>query len=860
MDCGSRSQFEAALQTVIRDWNHQDQLVLYYSGHGCMRNGKYVLMFGKAPTHEYLPFDNVASDLQTHGVKKAVLILDACHSGAAMAVGQKSASEPRLEQDLPSGIVVLASCRKSESSFEFEEGRGSVFTHLLTQGIKSGLDGKPTPDGLIGPADIMTYMNDRLAEPEFADYPQSPTYQVSSADRAVWLARNPARAEEPASQSNAGARSIEELQLLYERTEASRRPCPGPTVEDLDWELIRQYADALDVPVRDDETHEDAARRLRLFCPFADTYLHNAAVLCFARQPHEFMPQARSVFVRGSISGSVIDRTDVLGPLSSQVRQLVDLTVDEAQRKLKWRPNSESALVFADVVREAVSNAVAHRDYASNAHVQVKVEIPHIQITNPGSFPQGTSFEALLRAGAHSEPNDAAVAWYLTRLLAYEGVGRGFSVYNRYIDLADEVGALECDDRPETRSIRLSVRLPRDFTLEVPEERTVSVGSLPAVPGDLERGSDADAGRDEEVTGAGSQRPALDESTVDSGTDSRDRIGRPGTVQLPSRQTSDDISGRRLGGDRYVLESRLGHGARGAVYAARDLTLDRRVAIKVLSTRFFTSEARERFRHEAMISARFDHPGIVRLYDVGEEREFMFLVMELVEGTNLEEFIALSAALRKEDPDGYYLEVARIVRDVAEALAAAHERKVVHRDIKPGNIILGRDGRPRVLDFGISRAADGDIDSLTQTGIAIGTPHYMSPEQIYDAKRAGPETDIFSLGVVMFELLTSKRPFVADSAMAVLMKINNERTPSAVDLEPGVPRLLAAICLRAMEKRPADRFRSAQSMAQALKVFLDGSVDTQLSAVRASYDSTQSFDVPRLSLWQRIRRRLRRSR
>src|SRR6185369_6613676 len=302
LDCGTRAQFHLAWYALLDRWNHQDQLLFYFSGHGVMKNGKYALAFGQAPAQQYKPFDHIAADLQFHDVRRAVLILDACHSGAAIKLGAKNAAAdvPKLDQPLPDGVVVLASCRESEQSFEFEEGAGSVFTHLLTQGVRTGLGGKPTADNLIGPDDLMTYVNSRLCEPTFANYPQKPVYQVSSADRTVWIARNrsspSAKAAAPAS---GRARSLDELQLLYERTERSRHPCLGSTLDCLDWDLIARYAQASKTPLGPSEPREAAARRLGLYSTLSENVLHNAAILCFARAPHALLPQGRALFIRG---------------------------------------------------------------------------------------------------------------------------------------------------------------------------------------------------------------------------------------------------------------------------------------------------------------------------------------------------------------------------------------------------------------------------------------------------------------------------------------------------------------------------------------------------------------------------------
>ncbi len=262
---------------------------------------------------------------------------------------------------------------------------------------------------------------------------------------------------------------------------------------------------------------------------------------------------------------------------------------------------------------------------------------------------------------------------------------------------------------------------------------------------------------------------------------------------------------------QYRIEHEIGRGGMSIVYRARDERLGRSVAIKVLPPELAHDPAvRTRFAREAHTSAQLSHPNIVPIHDVGDKGGIAYLVMGLVEGTNL-------AALLARNPRPPVDDVRRILAEVADALAYAHERGVIHRDIKPDNILIDSDsGRVMVTDFGIARAMEVGA-RLTQTGIAVGTPAYMSPEQATGERLVDGRSDVYSLGVVGYQMLTGRVPFRAANAMALLLKHVTEQPRDIAELRPDVPRGLRETIERALAKSPDDRWPTAAVMGEALR-------------------------------------------
>ncbi|MGE5414211.1 MAG: serine/threonine-protein kinase, partial [Syntrophomonadaceae bacterium] len=257
-------------------------------------------------------------------------------------------------------------------------------------------------------------------------------------------------------------------------------------------------------------------------------------------------------------------------------------------------------------------------------------------------------------------------------------------------------------------------------------------------------------------------------------------------------------AGSRLG--RFQIASVLGQGAMGVVYLAHDPEIGRSVAIKTVrpeSVGESGPDVEARFLREAKLAGRLQHPNIVTIYDVGREGGVCFIAMEHVDGRPLTRLIGSGDALSLSAKIG-------IVRQVAEALGHAHERGVLHRDVKPGNILVGRDGRVKVTDFGIGKFTEASTSNLTRAGHMIGSPAYMSPEQVKGEKLDG-RSDLFSLGVVLYELLTGARPFPGESITTLVYQILHTEPRDPLEWNSRLPVATRAVIARLLAKSPGDR-------------------------------------------------------
>ncbi len=298
---------------------------------------------------------------------------------------------------------------------------------------------------------------------------------------------------------------------------------------------------------------------------------------------------------------------------------------------------------------------------------------------------------------------------------------------------------------------------------------------------------------------------------------------------------------------KYDVEERVGEGAMGVVYRAVDPVLKRRVAIKVMSDAFAQNDdLRERFLREAQAAGSLQHPNVITIYDFGDVDGHPYIAMEFVEGQDVAELIAHQVPLSVVDK----LDLAI---GVLQGLAYAHKRGIVHRDIKPANIRVDDEGKARIMDFGVAHLASSN---MTKSGVMLGTPSYMAPEQIVGGK-VGPQTDIFSVGAVLYELLTGARPFEGGTLQAVMYRVLSENPAPLSTVAPGLPARLNDVVMRALAKDAVNRYSSALDMANdliAIRAAMDASAASPGTlSLRATIES--AIEVRKSREIQRSRNR-----
>jgi len=290
---------------------------------------------------------------------------------------------------------------------------------------------------------------------------------------------------------------------------------------------------------------------------------------------------------------------------------------------------------------------------------------------------------------------------------------------------------------------------------------------------------------------------------------------------------------RTIVNDRYEIGKRIGRGGMAEIFQARDILLDRPVAMKVLFPEFATDPAFvERFRREAQAAANLNHPNIVAVYDWGKVNNTYYIAMEYVNGRTLADILKQSGTLTP-------MQVCDVMSEVASALISAHQNGVIHRDIKPGNILVSTTGQVKVADFGIARALGAGVEQgLTQTGAVMGTATYFSPEQAQGAS-TDQRSDIYSLGVVMYEMLSGVPPFTGENAVAIAYKQVHERAMPLDQRLTSAPPEVAAIVAKCMEKSPDDRYSSAEEVRDELRRFVEGMPVLAVSAKKEAERATQ---------------------
>ncbi|HSG42011.1 MAG TPA: serine/threonine-protein kinase [Anaerolineales bacterium] len=272
-----------------------------------------------------------------------------------------------------------------------------------------------------------------------------------------------------------------------------------------------------------------------------------------------------------------------------------------------------------------------------------------------------------------------------------------------------------------------------------------------------------------------------------------------------------NLTGHSIG--RYQILEKLGEGGMATVYKAYDTRLERNVAAKVLRTEMFSpvllKEVLQRFEREAKSLAKLSHPNIVNILDYGEHLKIPYLIMEFLPGGTLKQQLGQAIP---------WQEAVRMILPVANGLSYAHQNGIIHRDVKPSNILLQATKSAVLTDFGIAKLLEGvEGQTLTGSGVGVGTPEYMAPEQGVGAHEIDARADIYSLGIVLYEIVTGRKPYVADTPMAVVLKQMTDPLPRPTEFVPDLPENIEHILLKALAKDPEDRYQSMDELVKALK-------------------------------------------
>ena len=355
---------------------------------------------------------------------------------------------------------------------------------------------------------------------------------------------------------------------------------------------------------------------------------------------------------------------------------------------------------------------------------------------------------------------------------------------------------------------------------EEPQYGEILLGGDEPIDGSDEKEPGATPAPEEasETPGVFGEGITLDDEPVEAEAQSP----QPAAESQPNitNESSGAVNASQTGGipsklGRYEISGTLGKGAMGQVYKGVDPAINRPVALKTIRLDFVNdpeemAELKERLHREAQAAGKLSHPNIVGIFDVGSEGPLQYIVMEYLEGRTLEDMI------KKKTRFNYRI-IAEIIIQICSALQYAHEANIVHRDIKPANIMILKDYRVKVMDYGIARV---DTSSMTKTGIAMGTPNYISPEQL-KGQQSDRRADIFSLGVVMYEMLLGKRPFKGENITSLIYSIINKEPEKPSDVNPQIPLLFDHIIMKALQKDPAQRYQKASEIALDMKDFVE---------------------------------------
>ena len=321
-------------------------------------------------------------------------------------------------------------------------------------------------------------------------------------------------------------------------------------------------------------------------------------------------------------------------------------------------------------------------------------------------------------------------------------------------------------------------------------------------------------------------------------SDTRPGERTPGPVAMSMTRTLitpfEDLARGTIFADRYEVIEEIGSGGMGKVYKVYDRTVSEVVALKLIKPEIgFNEKAVERFRNELKFARKISHRHVCRLYDLGETGLVRYITMEYVEGEDLKHFIRRGGHLNTA-------KAVAIAREICEGLSEAHRLGVVHRDLKPQNVMIDRDGRVRIMDFGLARFSENE--GVTGSGVILGTPEYMSPEQV-EMKEVDARSDIYSLGIIRYEMVTGRVPFEGETPRSDAIKHKSAKPPDSRELNPLVPESFSRLIFKCLEKDRGTRFQTAEDLSAALTVVADGLPSAELGISRLESRRTKSRPI-----------------
>ncbi|GJM26021.1 MAG: hypothetical protein DHS20C16_24360 [Phycisphaerae bacterium] len=489
-NCIQVADFDANLNQILREWDEDDQLIFYYSGHGSLEKGQYCLVLGNS-TVDLLPFDNLMARLSLCNVKKAILILDACGAGHAAKTNDSKPPEhcPPLHPDvtdttIPPGMAIIASSGPAQWSWQNQQGDASIFTEAFCHVLRTGI---PNQEAFLDVQDVVVEVSAILRDDDkYAEYKQDPLFVVRGTQK-IWIAKNLACKDDSDETIPAEANSVyspSDLELLAERKLTEEHPSRLGAIEDIDLDLINEYSASVHkgstVDRKERTVTEADLEYLGLLSPVivkGRRLLHRSAALCFCREPERVHPEALSFFLDFTVSQGEFVRREIGGPIIRQFSTFMRMVSGKLERISSIATSGqreERSEIDTELIREILSNAFAHRDFSVNGSVEVRLSRDWLEISNPGSLLDGQNFDLVLEKTFRSLPRNPILLLFMNRLRLTDQIGRGFELIRKYRQ-RHGLDSVQCHESTGPITV---IRIQRTVENNVSPSRSVSKRTL----------------------------------------------------------------------------------------------------------------------------------------------------------------------------------------------------------------------------------------------------------------------------------------------------------------------------------------------------------------------------------------------